>query len=151
MKERIKALRNKKGFTLVELIIVIVIIAILAAIAIPSMIAYIQRAGRSVAEANSRTVYSAAGTAMTTILSNPTLTAPATINATNLAGLRTGSDYAQEVADLLGANFPGFVTVTITGNVVTSVRWSEDNGGSASTTRWAEYNGSGFTFSSDFS
>jgi prepilin-type N-terminal cleavage/methylation domain-containing protein len=51
---------NKKGFTLVELIVVIVIIAILAAIAIPAMMRYIDNANAATAEANVRTIVSAA-------------------------------------------------------------------------------------------
>ena len=37
-------MKNKKGFTLVEIIVVLVILAILAAIAIPSLIRYVNEA-----------------------------------------------------------------------------------------------------------
>ncbi|MEA4854321.1 MAG: prepilin-type N-terminal cleavage/methylation domain-containing protein [Christensenella sp.] len=43
---------NKKGFTLIELIIVIAIIAVLAAILLPSMVSYIQEGQKSVCDTN---------------------------------------------------------------------------------------------------
>ena len=53
-----KLLRNKKGFTLIELIVVILILAILAAILVPSILNYVQEANDSAAQANARSVYS---------------------------------------------------------------------------------------------
>ena len=41
---------NQKGFTLIELMIVVVVIAVLAAIAYPSYTRYVQRSNRSAAE-----------------------------------------------------------------------------------------------------
>lgn len=40
-------MKNKKGFTLVEIIVVLVILAILAAIAVPSVIGYVDEAKES--------------------------------------------------------------------------------------------------------
>ena len=40
----LKMLRNRKGFSLVELIVVIVILGILVAIAVPSLVGYIKKA-----------------------------------------------------------------------------------------------------------
>ena len=50
---------NKKGFTLIELMIVIAIIGVLAAIAIPNFISYRDKSYCSQTESNARTVASA--------------------------------------------------------------------------------------------
>lgn len=55
---------NKKGFTLVEVIVVLVILAILAAILIPSMIGWINRAEEKSAIVEARTMVLAAQTIM---------------------------------------------------------------------------------------
>ena len=44
MLEKIRELKNRKGFTLVELIVVLVILAILAALLVPALTGYIDKA-----------------------------------------------------------------------------------------------------------
>lgn len=54
----LKVRKNKKGFTLIELIVVVAILAILAAIAVPQFIGLQNTAKQAVAKANASTVAS---------------------------------------------------------------------------------------------
>lgn len=67
-----KMRKNKKGFTLIEIIVVIVIIAILAAALTPSILGVIDRANVSADDADARTVMTAAQLAR---IDNPGTTA----------------------------------------------------------------------------
>lgn len=55
-------MKNQKGFSLIELLVVVIIIAIIAAIAIPSLLASRKAANHSATVANLRTVVSAGQT-----------------------------------------------------------------------------------------
>ena len=57
--------RKNKGFTLVEVIVILVILAILAAVLIPSMSTYIDKAREKQIIANARSAYVAAQTLLT--------------------------------------------------------------------------------------
>ena len=62
MFEKIRKMKNKKGFTLVELIVVLVILAILAALLIPALTGYIDKANQEKVIAECRSVAMAAQT-----------------------------------------------------------------------------------------
>lgn len=60
MLKKLMNMKKKKGFTLIELIVVLVIMAILAAAAIPTMMGYVDKARASQYLAEGRAVYVAA-------------------------------------------------------------------------------------------
>ena len=62
MFEKIRKLKDRKGFTLVELIVVLVILAILAALLIPALTGYIDKANKEKIVSECRMVVMAAQT-----------------------------------------------------------------------------------------
>ena len=83
---------NKKGFTLIELIVVIAILAILALILVPSITGYIAKAESAKNQANARSEYSRVVLeAWTTNGAPKTRTGGAIVTATDYA-LTTGTN-----------------------------------------------------------
>ena len=81
MLEKIRKMKDRKGFTLVELIVVLVILAILAALLVPALTGYIDKANQEKVVAECRmavmaiqteatSLYGSAGTVDTTKLSD---------------------------------------------------------------------------------
>ncbi len=81
-------LKNAKGFTLIELMIVIAIIGILAAVAIPNFLKYRQRAYNSNARADTKNAYTSAQVYFT---DNPTYTGEISFDDLTTAGFRMTS------------------------------------------------------------
>ena len=140
MKKYLKQLKaNKKGFTLIEMIVVIAIIGILAAILVPSMVGYLQTAKDSKNLANAKTVYTAAQAAVTSLeatttpVANDTYTKTVTTTGNQssesiTAGINTNGDVANtlfgKIEKLIGAtNYNKFtkIEVKVANGAVTEV------------------------------
>ena len=104
---------NKKGFTLVELVVVIAIIGVLAAILVPSMMGYVKKSRLKTANGNAKTAYNAVAEYLADketqgVLTDATQTNIAGAKSSAEAELSTNGNGSGEVAvafgDLTAAN-----------------------------------------------
>lgn len=115
-----KKLKNnkKKGFTLVELIVVLVILAILAALLIPALVGYIDKAKEKQVTAETRQVVMAAQTLVDEEYGKLPLNSGTII--TVAAG---GTIELTDVADLAEVPVANITSVTVTDSRVTGVQY----------------------------
>jgi len=100
MKMLQKLRKNQKGFTLVEMIVVIVIIGILLAVLVPGIMKWIDKSKDAQIQTNARTAYLAASTALTEEYGKTGATRPADVAALN----------ALIVASDVDSTYPGAIT-----------------------------------------
>lgn len=99
-----KKILTKKGFTLIELIVVIAILAILAAILIPSLTNYLDKANGAKLQSNGRSEYSR-------VLLSHSTTAGVPKQPNNTTNIRSGTAYTIVSGTTCTA---GFTTTAIT-------------------------------------
>ena len=112
-----KELKNnrKKGFTLVELIVVLVILAILAALLIPALTGYIDKAKEKQVIAETRSCVMAAQTLADEKYGE---------DGGNLGDDDTTKEAVRDLADVKGT----VVTFTVTGGKVDTLEYTEESG-----------------------
>ncbi|WP_052430884.1 prepilin-type N-terminal cleavage/methylation domain-containing protein [Robinsoniella peoriensis] len=136
-----KSAKEKKGFTLIELIIVIAIIAILIALIAPNLVKFLSTARKTSVDANAKTAYTSIQTLLTeketqniqikdgtyVIEGNGTtvtITTKPTADSTNVVLVD------DDLKDFFNAKELKGVTITVmidTGNILKSVKWEAND------------------------
>lgn len=95
-----KKLKDKKGFTLVELIVVLVILAILAALLVPALTGYIDKAKEESIKSETRMVVMAAQTLIDEQYAKAPVDTTVTVSVSSADGATTGYDADTKVITL---------------------------------------------------
>ena len=107
-----KKLKDKKGFTLVELIVVLVILAILAALLIPALTGYIDKANKNKIVSECRQIVVAAQTEVSEAYGKGTLKYDETASASMVANILTAGGLKTGIIGTLGIVIDGKVEET---------------------------------------
>ncbi len=110
MNKMMRRLREKKGFTLAELLIVVAIIAVLVAIAIPVFSTQLERSREATDLANIRSAYAEV---MVAALNNEPLTKTITKNQTQAGWVAANADAKIGETDIAGIDGGGTGSVEV--------------------------------------
>ena len=122
---------NKKGFTLVELVVVIAIIGILAAILVPTMMNYVKKAKLKSANTSAKLVFTTVNGEIADIVTDGTNIADIqSVGATKVSDLSSVSNkLGKAVYNALkdNGNGAGYVCWAVAANEVKAAQWSASN------------------------
>lgn len=115
---------NKKGFTLVELIVVLVILAILAALLIPALTGYIDKAKNKSIVAETRQTVMAAQTLVDEAYAKADVGAD-TVKVEGQTGAGNDAITKQAIADLAEVSKDNIISVTVTNGKVAELKYKK--------------------------
>ncbi len=125
---------NKKGFTLVELVVVIAIIGVLAAILVPTMMNYVKKSRLKTANSNAKLIFTTANNQSADIVAEGGATTAVTFNG-HIQSVAAGTTFASKINaavwDALkdNGNGTGYAYYNLDSNGdVKLAQWRSDNG-----------------------
>ena len=126
MIEKIRAMKNKKGFTLVELIVVLVILAILAALLIPALTGYIDKAKNQAIISETRMTVMAAQTLVDEAYGKKDVGATVTIG-TDAAKVDVTNQAIADLAEVPVANIGKITFDTTNTTKIATLKYNKGN------------------------